>query len=123
MSEKQDYMKFRYEWHRIKQTRPPVMFDSLRDFVEWCRNSYYVDGYRLCRKDPKGPWAPDNMEWCESKLSPITVRNREEMGKQWDDFIKTIKKPVIVEKKPEVFRYEHPDLVREGIVFESSRRV
>ena len=51
------------------------------------------------------------------------MRAREEMGKQWDDFIKTIKKPVIVEKKPEVFRYEHPDLEREGIEFESSRRV
>lgn len=134
MIDKATYSKFRYEWYRIQKTKVPVMFDNLNEFVQWCKDSGYVDGYRLYRIETDLPWKPGNMEWREFHLSPNTLKTHADLIKQWDDFIIPVRemlanlppeepRPVKVTHKPEVFRYEHPDLVREGIVFESSRRV
>ena len=40
--------------------------------------------------------------------------------KNWNKYIHVPKVKPVVQEKPMVFRYEHPDRVREGIVFEGS---
>ena len=45
---------------------------------------------------------------------------QENFRKNWDENIHVPKPDRSAEEKPEVFRYEHPDLVREGIVFVGS---
>ena len=51
------------------------------------------------------------------------LKYREQFVQNWDKNIHWTP-PIPEEQKPKVkefFRYEHPDLVREGIVFEASR--
>lgn len=48
---------------------------------------------------------------------------QENFRKNWDKNIHVRKPEPPAEVKPQVFRYEHPDLVREGIVFANSQSV
>jgi hypothetical protein len=65
---------------------------------------------------------------CQKGCSNHTVGCKEYRAwfvKNWNQNIR-VEKPVEVKTEPEgpmVFRYEHPDLVREGIVFEGSARM
>lgn len=109
-------------------------FTDSKTFVDWSEESGYEYGKILKKKNPDGQWSPGNCEWVDVPKSPKSEIRRQELIKQWDDFIIPTRKalepvfetlesrknsPPHQEQKPgrEKFRYEHPDLVREGIVW------
>lgn len=119
------------------------------EFLRWARDSGYEKNLHMGRHDETLPHGPGNSFWMTRDLWQTRQRFLKKMkescpfcrdcektcslsGKgctEWQQyFVKNwnkhicIAKPVVKED-PNVrkcFRYEHPDLVREGIVFEGS---
>lgn len=125
-------------------------FASFDAFVLYAAENGYQKGMHLRRKDEKAPHGPGNTYWSNSHLEraerkvkiaadrgiispyckdcdrPCNTFGcpawREYFVKNWNRNIHW-KKPEPKKPEPnkrEVFRYEHPDMVREGIVFETS---
>lgn len=76
-------------------------------------------------KGIKSPFCENCQKVCPASGSGGCDAWQDYFQKNWDQNIHIApKKPVTVVKEgPSVFRYEHPDLVREGIVFEGSGSV
>lgn len=116
-------------WHRYKrltETKTNVQFRDVKDFIAWSKQSGYQYGMKLIRLDERKPWSKSNCKWVENEPnSPTSIRKRQGLAKQWDEFITPIRERYKGWKPPEppqpkgkeCFRYEHPDLVREGIVW------
>lgn len=125
-----------YWWKKISTSEVPNMFNDFRDFANWSLNNGYKYGRRPRRIDKGAEYSPDNMEWvdvdCTSRHKSNEIANQKTIDK-WDAFIKPIRekyrkeletlenmsrKPLQEDKQVrECFQYEHPYLVREGIVF------
>lgn len=112
-------------WCRIRTTGISVEFDDFDDFCQWAAEAGYSDGMRIGRVNANGPWSPDNVVWITKQCE---VETDEARAERWDAFVKPIRVQFAEElqkietirrqqEKREFFRYEHPDLVREGIVF------
>ena len=124
-------------------------WSSAEDFIKWANDSGFKKNARLYKKDENKPHGPNNSCWhilgqentrrrFTNQLKHGSVfctdckRDCPSHGRgcnDWqtyfqDNWNKNIYippvKPVVPEG-PMVFRYEHPDLVREGIVFDPSR--
>lgn len=113
----------RKKWSTMKSSGINVQWEDLRAFVAWCAETGWHYEMRLKRKDLSGPFGPENCYWEEAKSNPQVL---EQMAKQWEAGVGPIREKLrpyldaIAPKKAapvEVFRYEHPDLVREGIVW------
>lgn len=124
-----------YWWSKIRTDEIPNRFDGFQDFASWSLKNGYKYGRRIRRIDKGAEYSPDNMEWVDvngnSKSNKIA---KQKAIAKWDAFIKPIRKQFkkelerlkqIEEEEKirqaqqvrEFFRYEHPDLVREGICF------
>lgn len=117
----------RHKYDRIVHSGIPFEWTSFDAFCKWCQETGWEYGKRLHRVDPSGPYSSENCVWDGTISAPVT-ETKSALIRQWDEFATPIReryKPWLDEierKKPksrEFFRYEHPDLVREGIVFES----
>ena len=124
---------------------------SPEDFIKWAKESGYITGLHLRKHDKTLPHGPKNSFWLikgpeetmrrfiselrkGSEFCKECVRECSGNGmgcKDWQKYYtenwnKNIHVPPVkpvVQEGPMVFRYEHPDLVREGIVFEGSGRM
>lgn len=131
-----------YALRRIYESiRKRSGFGSFKAFCDWAKGKYKA-GFTVYRRDQSKPYSPENCYWyyaikkveavtspiCEGCTVDMTICNtigclkyREWFVKNWNDNIcakpKEVPKPKNVK---EYFRYEHPDLEREGIAFESS---
>ena len=120
----------RKKWNDIKGSCHEVLFEDFRDFLDWCAESGWAYGLKLKRRDDTLPWCRDNCIWEEAQGDPQVLK---EMARKWEAGVGPIReqlRPVLDRLAKEkqygsttVFRYEHPDLVREGIVFEGSGSV
>lgn len=124
-----------------KKNLPESDFEDFDDFARWAAESGRQQYAQLRKRDPDKPHGPENSFWyirppyqkverhdytckfCEGcdKGSCQTVPNgcrewRKWFVENWNEYI-CIKPKEPEPRKREVFRYEHPDLVREGIVF------
>lgn len=127
-----------YNWRKINRDDSENLFLGFRDFADWSLENGYDYGMRLYMIDPDKGWSRDNCEWIDIEKGPEQpCRVMREMAKQWDKFIIPIRKrfakeleciregkPIITEPEPPedqigkvFFQYEHPDLIREGIIF------
>lgn len=117
--------------------REDSTFSTFDDFQNWATGKHRAGHtiYKLC--DSK-PHSPKNSYWYYiSKTPPKDIKSpiceicdhtmlvcnnvgcaryRERFVKNWNENICI--KPKKVRETKDYFRYEHPDLVREGIVFE-----
>lgn len=111
-------------------------FSSFEDFFDWAYGKYKA-GYTVYKLNDRKPHSPKNSylyynykaqpegiksSICENCDKTMLVCNnigcaryREEFVKNWNDNI--CAEPKKVRETKEYFRYEHPDLVREGIVW------
>lgn len=124
-----------YWWKKIRKSEIPNMFDGFQDFSNWSVNNGYKYGRRLHRIDKGAEYSPDNMEWVDVNVnSQSNEIAKQKAISKWDAFIKPIRKQFEKELEQlhqieeeekirqaqqvrEFFRYEHPDLEREGICF------
>ena len=114
----------RKKWNDIKGSCHEVLFEDFRDFLDWCAESGWTYGLKLKRRDDTLPYCRENCIWEETKVNTYELQ---EMAKKWEAGVGPIReklRPVLDRLAKEkqygrttVFRYEHPDLVREGIVF------
>lgn len=114
-------------------------FRSFEDFCDWATGKY-KPGYTVYKLNQSKPHSKENSYWyfaskktaeiispicdgCDQKMVICNtigcLKYREQFAKNWDKNIHWTR-PIPEQPKPNVkefFRYEHPDLVREGIVF------
>lgn len=119
---------------------------SLEEFAQWSVAHGFQTTKELYKLDTGKPHAPDNSFWyyqnkeLPNVLSPVCVgcteimpvcntigcyRYREYFVKNWNENIhRELKRPETKKQTdPRCFRYEHPDLEREGIVFEPNQHI
>jgi len=126
----------RWSRHKLKESD----FESFDAFVKWSAEAGFQSYAQLRRYDPNEPHGPDNSHWyTRPPYQPVPKQDytcsfcqgctrgycdqvvngckewRDWFVKDWNENI--CRKPKEPEKPRarEVFRYEHPDLVREGI--------
>lgn len=120
-----DVLSMKYYCYRSQYKN--VEFKSLDEFLLWSRGKYDY-GMVLQRKDKDGPISPQNCRWVKVIKSEAALSDLRLAAEQWEKFAAPIRKRYAeeiadihrkqeLEKMGAVFRYEHPDLVREGIVF------
>ena len=124
-----------YWWKKIRDSEIPKLFTDFQDFANWSMKNGYKYGRRLRRIDKGAEYSPDNMEWVDVNVNSQSneIAKQKAIAK-WDAFIKPIRKQFKKELEQlqqieeeekirqaqqvrEFFRYEHPDLEREGICF------
>lgn len=130
MSDKSDYNAISYAYARIKGTRYPVDFESLAEFYAWSKESGWDYGKKLRRLNADEGYSRDNCIWMEEEKVRKYDSIDDNAIKRWDDLVSRIREnlknlppPAPVKEQPkgrEFFRYEHPDLEREGIVWSGS---
>ncbi len=133
--------------HRIKWD---CTWESCDEFIKWCAENGHRKGSHLKKIKEGLPFGPCNAYWSipDREPPPETDQPEEELkitgdcadlcrrcpkktgccrreagcNAWYENFAaywnKHIHREVVL--PPEVYRYEHPDLTREGIVFESS---
>lgn len=127
-----------YNWRKIKKDDYENLFRSFSDFSEWSLSNGFFYGARLIRIDQCKGWSRENCKWVEiEKRSKRSCTDRIAMEIQWNKFVSPIRKrykkeldsildgdPIVKQPEPPkeetgkvFFQYEHPDLIREGIVF------
>ena len=73
------------------------------------------------RKNGESPFCKGCTEGCREGVG--CERWRQHFIMNWNKNIHVPSEKPVVQKGPTVFRYEHPDLVKEGIVFENSQSI
>lgn len=117
---KREYDRLRGTYIQIHRYGVPVLFENMTEFVNWSFAVGAQYGQKLRRIDPDGPWSPDNCIWVDKQKKKRHGIEAAKMKKQWDEFITPIRERYFgnnAEHKREFFQYEHPDLVREGILW------
>ena len=125
-----------YVWRKILKDDSENRFHGFRDFAEWSLDNGFVYGAKLRRIDSEKGWSRENCEWIVvGKRSIRYYKDLKKMQMQWDKFATPLRRrykkelesildglPIVKEPEPpkeqigkSFFRYEHPDLVREGI--------
>lgn len=121
-----EYGLLSFRYYAMLKTTISVEFDSLDDFLKWAKGKYAY-GMTLERIDINGPFSPDNCRFVEKHKSLHAREHMQKSAEAWEKFAAPIRERYakqieeIQRRGTTVFRYEHPDLVREGIVFEGSR--
>ena len=119
-------------------------FSSFEYFYNWAEEKY-KPGYTIYKLCDKKPHSTKNSYWYyASKALPDDIKSpicencdknmlicynvgcveyRRMFIENWNKYIHVPKVVPPEPEKPMVFRYEHPDLVREGIVFANSQSI
>ena len=115
-------------------------FPDFESFLEYSTGKYRI-GFTVYRIDVSKPYSPENCYWyyrdkktedvvcqvCEGCDQDMLLCHTIGCAKYREWFVKNWNKNICRAKNPEtntqkIFRYEHPDLVREGIVFENCQK-
>lgn len=107
-------------WMYLVKQGKPTEWKNFEEFLRWCKATY-EPGTSLHRIDEVKPYCPTNCEW---KPMTNSVQYRKHLADKWDRIMVPIRqryekqiREVQEKKAQQYFRYEHPDLVREGIAF------
>lgn len=120
-------------------------FGSFDKFLKFCSEVGYKHGMMMRKYDPDLPHSPENTLFCEpgTKIEHPAKNTEKEQNRicegcqknsctasgagcpayrkawaeNWNKNIHRKKAEPVDPNKTTVFRYEHPDLIREGIVF------
>jgi hypothetical protein len=109
-------------WKMMRHSGYTVEFESFDAFLKWARGKFAY-GLTMERIDKHEGWYPENIRWYDPHKDKQTLAERRQQAEAWDRMMQPIRKKYAKElaqiesRKRQFFRYEHPDLVREGIVF------
>ena len=112
-------------WRQMQRSGYSIEFASPDDFILWARGKYDY-GLTVERIDKHKGWSPDNCRFFDPRKEERSADYHKNIAVAWERMMQPIRKKyakqlaVIKNNERQFFRYEHPDLVREGIVFESS---
>jgi hypothetical protein len=115
-------------WKQMQRSGYIIEFASADAFIRWARGKYDY-GLTLERIDKHKGWGPDNCRFFNPRKDEKSQEYHRSMVKAWEEMIRPLRKKFAKELanmktcERQFFRYEHPDLVREGIVFEGTRSV
>lgn len=116
-----------YVYRKIKGAALSVEFESFDDFYNWSIESGWEYGKKLRRLNSNEGYSRDNCIWMDAEKAR-RYDSRDDLDIiRWNDTVTRIREnlknlppPAPTKESPkgrEFFRYEHPDLVREGICF------
>ena len=124
------------------------VWECVEEFIKWARDSGYAKGLHLRKHNEEMPHGPDNSFWLTANAGELKTRFLNQMKKgsvfcrscekdcprdgrgckewreyfrlNWNENIHVPKPKPVVQERPMVFQYEHPDLVREGIEWQQT---
>ena len=114
-------------WGMMKRSGYSVEFESFDAFLRWAKGKFDY-GLTMERIDKHKGWSPENIRWY-SPQKETALTDRRQQAVRWEKMMQPIRKKYakqlaqIESNKRQFFRYEHPDLVREGIVFENRQSI
>ena len=112
----------------MKRSGYAVEFDSFDAFVQWAKGKFGY-GLTLERIDKTKGWSAENLRWYNPKQDEASIASRRQQAIQWEKIMQPLRKKYAKElaaiqaNRRRVFQYEHPDLLREGIVFVANQSV
>lgn len=112
-------------WNMMKRSGYSVEFASFDDFLKYAKGKFAY-GLTMERIDKHEGWYPANIRWYDPHKDEASLASRRQQAVRWKKMMQPIRKKYakqlenIKVNERRFFRYEHPDLVREGIVFEGS---
>ena len=116
-----------YHRYRCFENTEQNGFYNLDDFVEWAASENYEVGMKLKRIDESKPYSREN---CKMVTLVIDGEYQRFLISRWESIMAPIRERfktelAEIERKKEAnkrafFRYKHPDLVREGIVWKGN---
>ena len=127
------YNAITYVYRKIKGPALSVEFESFDDFYNWSIESGWEYGKKLRRLNSNEGYTRENCIWMDAEYARRYDRRDYFSVDKWDETVARIREclknlppydPVKQQRNGrEFFQYEHPDLEREGIVFEGSGSV
>ena len=112
-------------WRQIQRSGYNIEFASPDEFIQWSRGKYDY-GLTLERIDKHKGWGPDNCRFFNPRKDGNSLEYNKSMAIAWEQMMQPLRKKYAKQlkqneaNKRQFFRYEHPDLVREGIVWSGS---
>lgn len=112
-------------WLMMKRSGYAVEFESFDTFIQYARGKFDY-GLTMERIDKSHGWSPENIRWYNPQKREADLANRRKQALRWEKMMQPLRKKYAKELaniktyERQFWRYEHPDLQREGIVFESS---
>lgn len=117
-------------YNALVKKYPDSEFQSAHQFSEWCRKQKYRFGMTLTRIDENKPYGTTNcvlvaqpkkeVVSAQAQLREAADRWERCVGpirKKYEKEIRAILRQEAIDAECQRFQYEHPDLVREGVVF------
>lgn len=111
-------------WSMMQRSGYSVEFESFDAFLKWAKGKFDY-GLTLERIDRHKGWNPQNCRWYNPQKNEADLADRRQQAIRWEHMMAPLRKKyakqlqAIEANKRQFFRYEHPDLVREGIVWKT----
>ena len=109
-------------WRQMQRSGYSIEFESQDAFIQWARGKY-DHGLTVERIDKHKGWSPGNCRFFDPRKCEKSQEYHRNMAITWEQMMQPLRQKYAKELaaikacERQFFRYEHPDLVREGIVF------
>lgn len=121
-----DIRTLKKKWQGIHRRGEFIEFADFDDFCQWCAGEGYEYGKILRRRNGDEPYTRDNLFFDDADACG-NVFVRKQLEERWDRCVgpfreKHRKEIEAIRNRDsstvrQYWRYEHPDLVREGLTF------
>lgn len=112
-------------WRQMQRSGYSIEFESPDAFIQWARGKYDY-GLTVERIDKHKGWSPSNCRFFDPRKCEKSQEYHRNMVITWEQMMQPLRQKYAKELaaikacERQFFRYEHPDLVREGIVWSGS---
>lgn len=82
---------YAYWYQKVNKNTDCQEFATYPGFYNWAMENGYTVGAKLFRRDPKGPFNPDNCVWIYAKEKTIHSYDTD-FAKKWDEAVNRIRR-------------------------------